>query len=171
MLKRGFPWEKEVFLTPLPNENKIEYLNNLIYDAIKKGSKIINYKGGYHTNNYFEPAILFPVDSSMRIFHEEQFGPIVPICTFKNTEDLIEKLELSEYGQQASVFSNKTDKKLSQFLEHQFGRINYNLLCQRGPDYLPFSVRKKSGTESLGIKNTLKYFCTEVVISNFKGTN
>ena len=50
---------------------------SLIDDAVSKGAEVIN-KGGGETNHSFVfPAVLYPVDESMKVYHEEQFGPVV----------------------------------------------------------------------------------------------
>ena len=54
-LKFGMPWEKGVSLTPLPETNKIEYLNECIEDAISHGAKIVNENGGTSAASFFYP--------------------------------------------------------------------------------------------------------------------
>jgi glyceraldehyde-3-phosphate dehydrogenase (NADP+) len=78
-LKFGNPWDKDVKLTPLPEPDKANYIQELIDDAVEKGAKIINKKGGETTENYIFPAVLFPVKQNMRVYKEEQFGPVVPV--------------------------------------------------------------------------------------------
>src|SRR5690606_8596144 len=50
-LKFGNPWEEGVNLTPLPEADKPAYIQELIDDALAKGAKIINKKGGQHYDN------------------------------------------------------------------------------------------------------------------------
>ena len=76
-LKFGNPWELGVKLTPLPEKDKPAYIQELIDDAKNLGAKIINEKGGQITDNYIFPAVLYPVKKSMRVFKEEQFGPVI----------------------------------------------------------------------------------------------
>ena len=80
-LKYGMPWEENVFLTPLPEPNKPQYIKDLIEDAKSKGAKVLNKKGGEMTENYIFPAVMYPVDKSMNLYHEEQFGPVIPIIS------------------------------------------------------------------------------------------
>ena len=81
-LKFGLPWEKDVFLTPLPEPGKPKYIQELIDDAKSKGADVINQKGGEMSNNYCYPAVLYPVNQDMRVYEEEQFGPVIPIIPF-----------------------------------------------------------------------------------------
>lgn len=41
-------------------------------------------KGGEHSDNFTFPAVLYPINKEKRVYHEEQFGPVVPIISFKN---------------------------------------------------------------------------------------
>ena len=109
-LKFGLPWEKDVFLTPLPEPNKPNYIKDLIDDAGSKGSRIINKKGGKITENYCFPAVLYPIDKSMRVYHEEQFGPVIPVISYNDISEPMDLMASSEYGQQVSLFGRDIKK-------------------------------------------------------------
>ena len=67
------PWTPNVRITPLPEPNKPAFLTELIADAVAKGAKVLNSKGGEIRDvSLFTPAVVYPVDSSMRLWHEEQ---------------------------------------------------------------------------------------------------
>jgi len=83
-LNCGLPWKKDVNITPLPEPNKPTYIKELIEDAIQKGAKVINTNGGETTLSFVKPAVLYPVNETMKVYEEEQFGPVVPILSFKN---------------------------------------------------------------------------------------
>src|SRR5690606_9438564 len=67
-LKFGNPWEEGVTLTPLPEPDKPQYIQELIDDALANGAKILNEKGGQTSDNYIFPAVLYPVTENMRIY-------------------------------------------------------------------------------------------------------
>ena len=159
-IKIGMPWEKSVSITPLPEDGKIEYLNELIEDAKSKGANIINEHGGETNKTFMFPAVLFPVSKDMRIYHEEQFGPLVPIVSFKDIKAPLEYVNDSNYGQQVSVFGNNADTiaKLIDPLVNQVARVNINSQCQRGPDTFPFTGRKDSAEGTLSVYDALRSF-------------
>lgn len=105
-LKMGMPWVSGVKITPLAEKNKDVYLNGLVEDALSKGAKIMNERGGKHDRTLFAPTVVFPVKEGMKVFEEEQFGPVVPVTTFKDVEEIYLDLAKSNYGQQASSMSN-----------------------------------------------------------------
>lgn len=166
-LKMGMPWEKEVNITPLPEPSKPEYLNALVLDALEKGASICNEGGGRATKSFFSPTVLFPVTSNMRIFEEEQFGPVVPILPFDDVEEPISYMVTSQYGQQVSIFG--TDAKeianLIDPLVNQVCRVNINTKCQRGPDIFPFNGRKDSAEGTLSVTDALRVFSIRTMVA------
>ena len=75
-------------------------------DAVAKGAAIINQNAGRVSDTAFFPAVLYPVTDEMAIFHEEQFGPVVPIVEYEDLEEVMTSIAASDYGQQCSLFSD-----------------------------------------------------------------
>lgn len=166
-LKLGMPWENAVNITPLPEPNKTEFLTELIQDAVKKGAKIANENGGYFNKTFFYPAVLTNVNSSMRIYNEEQFGPIIPVVSYKNIEEPMQYVIDSDYGQQASIFGKNSDliTPLIDVLVNQVCRVNINSQCQRSPDNFPFTGRKDSAEGTLSVSDALKVFSIRTLVA------
>ncbi len=166
-LKYGLPWEDGVFLTPLPEENKIDYMLDYVNDAVGKGAKIVNNNGAENLKTFFYPAILFPVNKEMKIYNEEQFGPVIPIVPFDDISIPIKYIEESEFGQQASVFGKdyKTIAKLIDPMVNQVCRVNINSQCQRGPDTFPFTGRKDSAEGTLSVSDALRVFSIRTLVA------
>jgi glyceraldehyde-3-phosphate dehydrogenase (NADP+) len=167
-LKYGNPWESDVILTPLPEANKPAYIQELIDDAKEKGAKVLNKKGGDTTDNYIFPAVLFPVTKAMRVFQEEQFGPVVPIVSFSDIQEPLEDMADSNYGQQVSVFGKdiKTLSPLIDTLVNLVCRVNLNSSCQRGPDVYPFTGRKDSAFSTLSVHDALRSFSIRTFVAS-----
>ena len=167
-LKFGNPWETGVKLTPLPEKDKPAYIQELIDDAKNLGAKIINEKGGQITDNYIFPAVLYPVNKSMRVFKEEQFGPVIPILSFSNIAEPLDDMAESNYGQQVSVFG-KDIKKLAPLIDTLVNlvcRVNLNSSCQRGPDVYPFTGRKDSAFSTLSVHDALRSFSIRTFVAS-----
>ena len=163
----GNPWDTGVFLTPLPEPDKPAYLQELIQDATNLGAKIINAKGGVRSENFVFPAVLFPISKKMRIYHDEQFGPVVPILTFNNIQEPLNDMAESNYGQQVSLFGQnaKTMAPLIDILVNLVCRVNLNSACQRGPDAYPFTGRKDSAVGTLSIYDALRSFSIRTFVA------
>lgn len=166
-LKCGMPWEKGVNITPLPEPARTDYLKGLIDDAVAKGASILNPGGGRIEGTFFSPAILYPVDASMRVYHEEQFGPIIPVASFDDVEVPARYVIESPYGQQVSIFG--TDPVviggLVDPLVNQVCRVNINSQCQRGPDTFPFCGRKDSAEGTLSVSDALRVFSIRTLVA------
>jgi glyceraldehyde-3-phosphate dehydrogenase (NADP+) len=166
-LKPGMPWDSGVSLTPLPEPGKVDYLNELIADAKTHGAKIMNEGGGEIAHTFFYPAVLYPVNDKMRVYNEEQFGPIVPIVPFEKDEEAIEYVVNSNFGQQVSIFGqdSKHIAKLMDSFVNQVGRINLNSQSQRGPDSFPFNGRKDSAEGTLSVNDALRVFSIRTLVA------
>ncbi|MDF2476992.1 MAG: NADP-dependent glyceraldehyde-3-phosphate dehydrogenase [Sphingobacterium sp.] len=166
-LKYGMPWEKGVSLTPLPEVNKPAYLTECIEDAKAYGAKVINENGGQVAESFFYPAIVYPVNSQMKLYREEQFGPVIPVVPFDDLEEPIEYLISSSHGQQVSIFSNNAAvvSSLIDPLVNQVSRVNINCQCQRGPDTFPFTGRKDSAEGTLSVVDALRSFSIRSLVA------
>lgn len=167
-LKFGNPWEEGVLLTPLPEPNKPAYIQELIDDALEKGGAIINQKGGVTTDNYIFPAVVYPVTKNMRVYEEEQFGPIIPIISFSDIEEPLDDMAASNYGQQVSLFGKDvhTLAPLIDTLVNLVCRVNLNSSCQRGPDVYPFTGRKDSAVGTLSVHDALRSFSIRTFVAS-----
>ena len=178
----GLPWETHKdgadaesysSITPLPGKNRIEYMRELIDDAVAKGAKIINKDGGDiiggMDSTLMVPAVLYPVTPDMRIYTEEQFGPIVPIASYESLSTIIEHGRDGLYGQQVSIFVSDQETAAAADLVDKFssifGKININSQCGRSPDTLPFSGRRSSAMGVMSVKDALREFSIPTVVS------
>ncbi|MCO8169936.1 NADP-dependent glyceraldehyde-3-phosphate dehydrogenase [Pseudomonas sp. 21LCFQ02] len=166
-LKPGMPWEPGVSLTPLPEPGKTEYLQGLVADAVAQGARVINEGGGEVLENFFYPALLYPVTPAMRVYHEEQFGPVVPVVVYRELQTVIDYVLDSDYGQQLSIFGNDSAQvgRLVDAFANQVGRININAQCQRGPDQYPFNGRKNSAEGTLSVHDALRVFSIRTLVA------
>ncbi|WP_322978498.1 NADP-dependent glyceraldehyde-3-phosphate dehydrogenase [Pseudomonas sp. C11] len=166
-LKPGMPWEPGVALTPLPEPGKVDYLNGLLQDALSKGAQVINEGGGSQRETFFYPALLSPVSADMRLYHEEQFGPLIPVVPYDEIEEVIDYVLHSDYGQQLSLFGNDPAQvgQLIDAFANQVGRINVNAQCQRGPDSYPFNGRKNSAEGTLSVYDALRVFSIRTLVA------
>ena len=166
-LKLGLPWENTL-LTPLPEPDKPKYITDLIEDAKKKGAKVLNQRGGEVTNNFVFPAVLYPANEEMRVYKEEQFGPVIPVISFNKIDVPISFMADSNYGQQVSLFG-KSEKKLGPLIDSMVNlvcRVNLNSSCQRGPDVFPFTGRKDSAVATLSVHDALRSFSIRTFVAS-----
>jgi glyceraldehyde-3-phosphate dehydrogenase (NADP+) len=166
-LERGLPWDAGVEITPLPEPNKPQYLAELVEDATSQGALIKNARGGATNGQLYHPALVYPVTPSMRLFHEEQFGPVVPVAEFEQVSEVIDVVKASWNGQQAAVFTSDAVKAapLVDALSTIVGRVNVNMQCARGPDVFPFSGRRSSAMGTMSTTESLRAFSVETLVA------
>jgi glyceraldehyde-3-phosphate dehydrogenase (NADP+) len=166
-LKPGMPWEKGISITPLPEPGKVDYLRGLVQDAVSHGAEIVNEEGGSFEQTFFYPAVLYPVTEKMKVYYEEQFGPIVPIVSFDRDEEAIQYVVNSNFGQQVSIFGSDSKRvaRLMDAFVNQVGRINLNTQAQRGPDSFPFNGRKDSAEGTLSVSDALRVFSIRTLVA------
>eukprot|EP00969_Alexandrium_andersonii_P116750 5161573-Alexandrium_andersonii.AAC.1 len=77
------------------------------------------------------PAVVYPVNKSMRLWHEEQFGPAIPIAVYSEISEIYDYLKDTMFGQQAAVFTSNAEAsaELLDTLELNVGRVNVNTQC------------------------------------------
>lgn len=166
-LNVGMPWDEKVDITPLPVPGKPEYFTELVDEAKKGGARIVNEGGGMLNKTFFYPAIVYPVNDTMKLYHEEQFGPVIPVLSFDDIEKPIKYIVNSHFGQQVSIFGRNPDtmaKLIDQFV-NQVCRVNINSQCQRGPDTFPFTGRKGSAEGTLSVSDALRCFSIRTLVA------
>lgn len=163
----GMPWIDGVRITPLADPDRIPYLHELVEDALDQGSRIGNRNGGKSVQSLFFPTLLYPVHSKMKIYWEEQFGPVIPLVSYDKIETPITHVIQSPFGQQVSIFGTKIQPlvQLVNSVRSQVARININSKCQRGPDLFPFTGRKDSAQGDFSIQEIMSFFSAKTVVA------
>jgi glyceraldehyde-3-phosphate dehydrogenase (NADP+) len=163
-------------ITPLPFAGRVDYMRELIEDAVEKGARIMNKNGGEviggggggGESTLMVPAVLYPVTPDMRVYEEEQFGPVVPIAPYDSLEEVLRYSREGKYGQQVSIFTSKTDGASAMLVDRfstVYGKININSQCGRSPDTAPFSGRRSSAMGVMSVKDALFEFSIPTVAS------
>ena len=169
----GLPWEKHgdgkySKITPLPNPARVSYMQELLEDALSKGAKIVNPGGGEMlSTTLMRPAVVYPVTPNMRLYAEEQFGPIVPIASYESLDTVIAYGRDGDYAQQVSIFGQDaaSTSRLVDAFGAIFGKINLNAACGRSPDTLAFSGRRSSALGTMSVRGALLEFSVPTVIA------
>jgi acyl-CoA reductase-like NAD-dependent aldehyde dehydrogenase len=96
---------------PLIRPQHVQRMSELVHDAVSRGAKVLC--GGMPRPdlgaNFFEPTVITNVDSSMKLFQEETFGPILAVQIVRNSEEAIARANDSPFSLAASIWTG--DKK------------------------------------------------------------
>jgi glyceraldehyde-3-phosphate dehydrogenase (NADP+) len=165
-LPAGMPWDPGVQLTPLPEPGKPALLSALVADAVSQGAAVTN-AGDRALGTFYRPAVVYPVTPSMRLYREEQFGPVIPVAVYDEEREIDAFMRESPYGQQIALFGRDRARvaSLVDALVNQVCRINLNSQCRRGPDTFPFTGRKDSAEGTLSVTDALRQFSIRTVVA------
>lgn len=153
-LKVGNPFDN-VDVIPMIDKKSLDFVIGLINDATENGANVVtgNTIVGY---NLLTPTLVDNVTIKHRLAWEEPFGPVLPIIRVKDIKEAIGITNASNFGLQASVFSNDVSKAklIANYLN--VGTVNINKSPSRGPDIFPFLGVKDSGFGVQGILDSMK---------------
>ena len=93
---------------PLIRPQHVQRMSDLLQDAAQRGADILC--GGKSRPdlgpNFFEPTVVADVDSSMRLFQEETFGPILAIQSVRDAQEAVSRANDSTFALAASVWTS-----------------------------------------------------------------
>jgi len=146
-LKVGYGLDSETDIGPLIDEDAFHKVINHINDAVQNGAnlefggkRVSDFEGGY----FIEPTVISNVNDSMKIMNEETFGPVAPIITFDDIDEVIARANNSIYGLAAYAYTEslKTAIYVSEKLEYGIVGINDGVPSTA---QAPFGGFKQSG--------------------------
>ncbi|MBO0854285.1 MAG: aldehyde dehydrogenase family protein [Nocardia sp.] len=137
-------------LGPINNEPQYDRVSGLVTDAISRGA--IAAAGGKPIDRpgyFFEPTILAGLGDGTPIVDQEQFGPALPILSYRTVDEAVHRANAGNYGLCGSVWSADADRaaEVAMRLECGTAWVNTHLALQ--PDQ-PFGGAKWSG---IGVEN------------------
>eukprot|EP00658_Telonema_sp_P-2_P009813 TRINITY_DN13654_c0_g3_i3.p1 TRINITY_DN13654_c0_g3~~TRINITY_DN13654_c0_g3_i3.p1 ORF type:complete len:238 (-),score=60.54 TRINITY_DN13654_c0_g3_i3:316-1029(-) len=161
---------ESTYIGPLYCAAQVTRMQELVDDAVQKGATLAcggapaRFEEGSPLNNgfFYLPTVLLNCDSSMRVFNEEVFGPVVGLQRIpegSTVEQIAQEINNSPYGLTAGVYSK--DKQLAtEILEHvDCGTVYWNKHGVVEP-WMPWAGRKDSGSGTfLGLQGIRECFC------------
>jgi succinate-semialdehyde dehydrogenase/glutarate-semialdehyde dehydrogenase len=161
----GHGLEKATEMGPLIDERGLEKVERLVADATDKGAKI-HLGGKRHEagGTYFQPTVMTGVSTEMDLAHEELFGPVAAISTFRDEQDAISMANDTPYGLASYFYSRDVGRvfRVADALEVGIVGVNTGLIST---EVAPFGGVKESGIGREGSKygiddwTELKYIC------------
>lgn len=122
-----------------------------IDDAVAKGAEVLVGGTTLATEHdacpgYVCPTLITNVTQDMSVIREETFGPVIALVPFDNQNDVVAKINVSEFGLSASVWSKDLSRadNVARALEVGAVSIN-NVMLTEGNPALPFGGCKQSG--------------------------
>jgi len=149
-VKVGNGLEAGTQLGPLNNKMQYDKVREMVDDARKHGAKVATGGQQLSAKGYFiAPTIVSEISDGTRLVDEEQFGPALPVISYRNVEDAVERANATPYGLSGSVWSANPEKaaEVAGRLECGTAWVNQHLAVIPNA---PFGGAKWSG---IGVEN------------------
>ena len=146
-LKIGNGMEKDTILGPLTTEKRLQEVEALVETTKKEGAKILcggKRPAGFNKGYFYEPTIFDDVKDNFTIMKQEPFGPLVPILSFKDFDEVVERANNNDLGLASYIYTNNLEKahKASELM--QTGTVAVNTPVVALPE-APFGGIKQTG--------------------------
>ncbi len=153
-LKVGDPSDPETTVGPVIDKRAADTIMAVIEDATSKGAELLF--GGQREGNIVHPTVLGHVSDDADVVCHETFGPVVPIRAFDRIEEVIERVNSSDYGLQAGIFTNDLALVKQIFDDLEVGTLAVNDGPGFRAEHFPFGGVKKSGIGREGIAYAIR---------------
>lgn len=164
-LKVGDPLEEKTDIGPLINSTAVTKFEETIDDLKRHGGKIITGGEKIKGKGFFvQPTIATKVTPDMKVISEETFHPVAPIIEFRNESEMMDSVNNSEYGLDASIFSKNFGRSFKIARGIDAGTILINDHTRLRWDGAPFGGVKKSGFGKESIYDSMLELTKEKLI-------
>lgn len=160
LTKQSVDHDGDADIGGMTTQAQIKIVKAHLDDAIAKGAKLLTGKQWDGNSNMIPPLVFDNVSDDMLIAHEETFGPIIPLISFKDEAEVVTRANDSQYGLSASVWSHDKERceRVARALEVGNVSIN-NVMLTEGNHHLPFGGVKNSGIGRYKGVHGLRAFC------------
>lgn len=147
---------------PLVEEAALVKVEAHVADAIAKGGEVLvggkRADIGHNSALYFEPTVIKGANETMLLAREETFGPVAPIFTFTDEDDVVRRANDSDYGLSGYFFTRDLNRAIRVSERLDYGTVGVND-AQISAVQAPFGGVKQSGIGreggSLGVEEYL----------------
>ena len=153
-LKSGDPRDEETFLGPMIDEPAAARLEGWIAQAVRRGARLLT--GGKRNGAMLEATLLEGVPRDEPLSTEEAFGPVAILESFSDFDDALRRVNDSEYGLQAGVFTDSLPHTLAAWDELEVGGVIVGDVPSFRVDNMPYGGVKGSGVGREGVRYAIQ---------------
>jgi acyl-CoA reductase-like NAD-dependent aldehyde dehydrogenase len=147
-LRFGDPLDSETDVGPVIDEGARERISEWVDEAAGDGAQRLT--GGPGDDGHLRPIVLADVDTDLRVWRSEVFGPVLAVRPFGDLEEAIALANGTEYGLQAGVFTRDLETAFTATERLEFGGITVNEAPTFRVDQMPYGGTKASGNTREG---------------------
>jgi betaine-aldehyde dehydrogenase len=153
-IQLGDPGDRTTDLGPMIDEKAVQRTQDWIDKATAEGARVLT--GGSADGTFFPPTVIENADPASFVCSREAFAPLVTIAPVKSFGEAIGKLNDSEFGLQAGVFTNSLEKALVAYENIDVGGVVINDIPSYRIDHMPYGGVKASGLGREGLKYAIE---------------
>lgn len=146
----GDPMDKTCDVGPMIDSKELVRIDSWVKEAVNLGATLAT--GGKVVGNIFEPTVLTNVTEDMKVMCMETFAPVVSLVPFDNFDDVIARVNASDFGLQAGIYTKDINKILQAVEDLEVGGVMVNDTSTYRVDHLPYGGNKLSGLGREGVK-------------------
>ncbi|MDG1432268.1 MAG: aldehyde dehydrogenase family protein, partial [Paracoccaceae bacterium] len=146
-LKIGRGMDDGVEVGPMANKRGLETIQSMTEDALSRGAELLaggKVPTGFNRGYYMEPTVIGRVPDDAKVMNEEPFGPIAPITTFTDYDDVMTRANSLPFGLAGYVFSNNLSLATRAYEDLEVGMVGVNEMLLATAE-APFGGVKESG--------------------------
>ena len=171
-LKIGNGLDENVQLGPMTTKKRLNEIEELVEKTKKEGAKVLcggKKPADFNKGYFYEPTVFDNVTDDFTIMRQEPFGPLAPITTFKDFDEVIERSNKNELGLASYIYTNSMEKahKTSELMETGVVAVNTPVVAVAEA---PFGGIKQTGYGreggTMGIKDYLNIKYTHLGITS-----
>ncbi len=164
-LRIGHPHDASTDISSLITVGEAERVESWIGEARQAGAKLLT--GGARRRATVEPAILTDAPASLRVCCREVFGPTVVVNEYESLDDAIDRVNDSDYGLQAGIYTRDMEKAFRAARRIHTGGVHIGEVPAYRVDQMPYGGVKLSGMGREGPRYAIEEM-TEVKLVTWK---
>lgn len=153
-LKVGDPLEEVTDVGPMIDEGNVRRLADWVKEAEQRGACVLS--GNKYSGTLFHPTILENVPVDCRIHCREAFGPVAVLGKYSTFREAVEKVNDSEFGLQAGIFTRDAHNIFYAFENLDVGGVIAGDVPTTRVDNMPYGGVKDSGFGREGVKYAME---------------
>lgn len=146
-LKLGDGLDPSVQMGPVINGGRRAELERVIDDAVAAGARVVAGGGraaAFNAGFFLEPTVLADVTDDMKVFAEENFGPIAAIARFRDEDEVLARANAGDMGLSAYAFTRDPGRARRTVAALKAGMVGINSFAMAASE-APFGGTRYSG--------------------------
>src|SRR5271169_6774625 len=154
ILKTGDPMEESTDIGPLIRESDAIRVTSWIEEAVRAGARLLC--GGGRKGSVVDPVVLTGTKPDMKVNCQEVFGPVVTVEPYQNFEEALRRINNSNYGLQAGLFTRDVKLLFQAYDELEVGALIAGDMPSFRIDQMPYGGMKDSGLGREGLRYAIE---------------